>query len=203
MSLLNNDGLLYVWSKIKSKFATKDELSNEIKELTDLMGKLDYGDMMKNVYDTDNDGIVDNAKKVDGHTVGIDVPNNALFTDTVYTHPTTAGNKHIPSGGSSGQILQYSSAGTAKWLTPSKSLVGLSNVDNTSDVNKPISTAQQTALDDKVDKVDGKGLSTNDYTTSEKNKLSALPTNSTLASTYVKKSDLTKITNSEIDTICV
>jgi len=35
--------------------------------------------------------------------------------DTVYTHPTSAGNKHIPSGGSSGQILKYSSSGTAAW----------------------------------------------------------------------------------------
>ena len=35
--------------------------------------------------------------------------------DTVYTHPTTAGNKHIPSGGSSGQILRWSSEGTAVW----------------------------------------------------------------------------------------
>ena len=35
---------------------------------------------------------------------------------TVYTHPTTAGNKHIPSGGSSGQFLGYDSAGTAKWV---------------------------------------------------------------------------------------
>lgn len=34
----------------------------------------------------------------------------------VYTHPTTAGNKHIPSGGSSGQFLGYDSAGTAKWV---------------------------------------------------------------------------------------
>ena len=32
-----------------------------------------------------------------------------------YTHPTTAGNKHIPSGGSSGQILRWSSDGTAAW----------------------------------------------------------------------------------------
>lgn len=35
--------------------------------------------------------------------------------DTTYTHPTTSGNKHIPSGGSSGQILGWSSDGTAKW----------------------------------------------------------------------------------------
>ena len=42
--------------------------------------------------------------------------------------------------------------------------VGLGNVDNTSDINKPVSIAQQTALDLKVDKVLGKGLSTNDLT---------------------------------------
>ena len=37
-------------------------------------------------------------------------------TNTVYTHPTTAGNKHVPAGGSSGQFLGWDSAGTAKWV---------------------------------------------------------------------------------------
>ena len=55
-----------------------------------------------------------------------------------------------------------------------KTQVGLGNVDNTSDLDKPISTATQNALDDKVDKVTGKGLSTNDYTTTEKNKLAGI-----------------------------
>lgn len=32
-----------------------------------------------------------------------------------YVHPTSAGNKHIPSGGSSGQILKWSQSGTAVW----------------------------------------------------------------------------------------
>lgn len=32
-----------------------------------------------------------------------------------YVHPTSAGNKHIPSGGSSGQILRWSADGTAVW----------------------------------------------------------------------------------------
>lgn len=32
-----------------------------------------------------------------------------------YVHPTTSGNKHIPAGGSSGQILRWSSDGVAKW----------------------------------------------------------------------------------------
>ena len=56
----------------------------------------------------------------------------------------------------------------------SASNIGLGNVNNTSDADKPISTAQQAALDEKVDKVAGKGLSTNDYTTDEKNKLAGI-----------------------------
>lgn len=32
-----------------------------------------------------------------------------------YVHPTNAGNKHIPSGGASGQILKWSANGTARW----------------------------------------------------------------------------------------
>ena len=40
-------------------------------------------------------------------------------TNTVYTHPTSAGNKHVPTGGASGQFLKYTSSGTAVWATPS------------------------------------------------------------------------------------
>jgi len=36
-------------------------------------------------------------------------------TDTVYTHPTTAGDKHIPTGGAADQVLTYDSSGTAVW----------------------------------------------------------------------------------------
>ena len=101
--------------------------------------------------------------------------------------------------------------GTVSGIT--KAMVGLGNVDNTTDLNKPVSTATQaaldlkanatdvttalalkanaadvttalalksnaadvtTALDLKVDKVTGKALSTNDYTTAEKTKLAAI-----------------------------
>lgn len=57
---------------------------------------------------------------------------------------------------------------------PTKASFGLGNVDNTSDLAKPISTATQTALNGKVNKESGKGLSTNDYTTEEKQKLAGL-----------------------------
>lgn len=46
------------------------------------------GDMLKSTYDSNNDGIVDNAEKVNNHTVNTDVPDNALFTDTTYEAAT-------------------------------------------------------------------------------------------------------------------
>lgn len=48
----------------------------------------------------------------------------------------------------SGTISQYW-RGDKTWQNLDKTAVGLSNVDNTSDANKPISTATQTALDSK------------------------------------------------------
>lgn len=68
-----------------------------------------------------------------------------------------------------------------------KTDVGLPLADNTPDAEKPVSGPQQTALDTKVDKVSGKGLSTQDYTTADRDKLAALPTNTQL------QSDLTAI----------
>jgi hypothetical protein len=75
--------------------------------------------------------------------------------------------------------LVTSVAGKTGVVTLAKADVGLGNVDNTSDANKPVSTATQTALDGKVDKVVGKGLSTNDYTTAEKTKLAGIEAGAT------------------------
>ena len=54
-----------------------------------------------------------------------------------YTHPTTAGNKHIPSGGSGGQILGYSASGTAAWTNSVSNLVvlGSLSVNRKADTN--------------------------------------------------------------------
>ena len=67
-----------------------------------------------------------------------------------------------------------------KPAAPTKESIGLGNVDNTSDMNKPVSTLQREALSQKVDKVPGMGLSQEDYTSEDKAKLEALPTNSEL-----------------------
>ena len=66
-----------------------------------------------------------------------------------YVHPTTAGNKHIPSGGATGQILKYGgSSGTAVWANESVTPV----VDNltSTDTDKALSANQGKVLNDLV-----------------------------------------------------
>ncbi len=71
--------------------------------------------------------------------------------------------------------LPISSGGTgATTAAAARASLGLENVDNTSDLQKPVSIATQNSLATKVDKVSGKDLSTNDYTTAEKTKLAAI-----------------------------
>jgi hypothetical protein len=72
-------------------------------------------------------------------------------------------------------IVPVGSGGTGvASLAELKTSLGTDQVNNTSDANKPLSTAATTALATKVDKVTGKELSTNDYTTAEKTKLAAI-----------------------------
>lgn len=61
----------------------------------------------------------------------------------------------VPSGGSALQVVRKNAANTTtEWADVNKSLIGLHNVDNTSDVNKPVSNATQIALGGKADKTE-------------------------------------------------
>ena len=63
------------------------------------------------------------ASKITGSSITFDgstttkalTPKGTWETFNNYSHPTGAGNNHIPSGGSSGQYLKYSSSGVAVW----------------------------------------------------------------------------------------
>lgn len=62
---------------------------------------------------------------------------NGIATDANnYTHPTGSGNNHIPAGGTTGQFLKNSAAGVAAWVAPTKTDVGLGNVDNAKQATK-------------------------------------------------------------------
>lgn len=60
------------------------------------------------------------AVTVSASDLGISATTSSVTVGTVtfnkYTHPTGAGNNHVPAGGSSGQVLGWDSAGTAKWV---------------------------------------------------------------------------------------
>ena len=75
----------------------------------------------------------------------------ALGTKAPIASPTFTGTVTIPSGASISGYAPLASptfTGTVSGVT--KSMVGLANVDNTTDANKPVSTATQTALDLKL-----------------------------------------------------
>ena len=79
--------------------------------------------------------------------------NPIVPTPTTSTHASTKAYVDGYLGGYEGTITAGTSGqywrGDKSWQTLDKSAVGLSNVTNTSDANKPVSTAQQTALDGK------------------------------------------------------
>jgi len=78
---------------------------------------------------------------VSGTVDGRDVATDGTKLDGIatgandYVHPTSAGNKHIPSGGASGQILGYSSSGTAVWTDPAGGASVLFDSNNWANAN--------------------------------------------------------------------
>ena len=67
------------------------------------------GKASKSVATTSADGLMssEDKTKLDGIATGANK----------YVHPMTSGNKHIPSGGSAGQVLKWSADGVAVWGT--------------------------------------------------------------------------------------
>ena len=102
-------------------------------------------------------GVVQLAGDLGGTATSPTVPN--MVSKTLYTGKGTlisASAASTPSAitvGTDGQVLVAASGQSSglQWTTLTKANVGLGNVDNTSDANKPISSATQVALDLKVD----------------------------------------------------
>lgn len=107
----------------------------------------------------------------------------------------------LPTTGVKGKIyLKAHSHGTGDaydeyiWTGSAFEKIGNTDIDLS---GYATTSALTTGLNGKVDKVSGKGLSTNDFTTALKNKLEGID-----LSLYIQSSNLTAITNAEIDTIC-
>ena len=135
-------------------------------------GKANADAITNIVNGTTKVGKAGNADTVNGLTVQTAVPANAKFTDTTYgvattsanglmskddktklngiatgannySHPTSSGNKHIPSGGSSGQILRWNGDGTAVWGNDNNTTYSVA----TTSANGLMSAADKTKLD--------------------------------------------------------
>lgn len=102
------------------------------------------------------DGAGSDAATVNGHTVESNVPADAKFTDTTYSVATSsadglmsaADKSKLDDIGAGSNVKSVN--GKTGAVSLSKADVGLGNVDNTSDADKPISTAVQEALDGKA-----------------------------------------------------
>lgn len=161
---LDNDGLLYLWQKIKNVFATKDALNDKVDKVT---GK----GLSTNDYTTDE------KNKLNGIQSGAQV------------------NPIVSVDGTSREILWYSLDDDNGVLIMAHSAHSDTSQDGGT-IAVPLASAAQGAIQSlsaalarKVDAEDGKGLSTNDYTTAEKNKLAAFGA----ASTYALKTDITNM----------
>lgn len=239
---LDNDGLLYLWQKLKNKFATITDLNDKVDKVDGKgLSTNDYTTTEKNklsgiasgaqvnVIETikvNSTALTPSSKAVDitVPTKTSDITNDSGFitsasvpaatttspkmngTAAVGTETKWAKGDHVHPSDTSRVPTSRTVAGHAlsSDVTLAKADVGLGNVDNTADADKPVSTAQQTALDEKVDKVTGKGLSTNDYTTAEKNKLSGIATGAEVnqnAFSNVKVGNTTVAADAKTDTL--
>ena len=119
--------------------------------------------------------------------------------DAAYTHSQQA---HAPSDAEKNIIIGIQKNGTDLTVNSSTRKVNITVPTKTSDLTNDSNFATTTDLDAKVDKVTGKGLSTNDYTTTEKDKLAAIEdgANKTVVDTALNSTSINPVQNRVINT---
>lgn len=140
-----------------------------------------------------NDGTIDTTEYAPTSSLGTAASKNVPTSGNASSSEVVMGNdSRLTDARSASDVYDWAKAATKPSYT--KGEIGLGNVDNTSDATKKTNFTGSiasgntnfvtggdayTALNNKVDKVNGKGLSTNDYTTTEKDKLAGIATNAT------------------------
>ena len=128
-ALINNwnNAFTHISDTVKHITSVERTLWNTVSDKVDkVSGKVLSTNDFTSAYKNKLDGIATNANKIEASSTNGNIKINGSETN-VYTHP----------------------AGTNPHGT-TKADIGLGNVDNTSDLNKPISTAIQTALNGKA-----------------------------------------------------
>ena len=109
--------------------------------------------------------------------------------NTVYVHPTTAGNKHIPAGGAAGQILRCSADGTAVWGSDNNTTYSVVGANGSTGLVKNGSTVTSTSGYTACPIVGGVPYFKDSYTSAERQKVA----DSLRLKEYADVSDLGKL----------
>ena len=109
--------------------------------------------------------------------------------NTVYVHPTTAGNKHIPAGGAAGQILRWSADGTAVWGSDNNTTYSVVGSNGSTGLVKNGSTVTSTSGYTACPIVGGVPYFKDSYTSAERQKVA----DSLRLKEYADVSDLGKL----------
>jgi hypothetical protein len=138
--------------------ATKTKITYDAKGLVTAGADATTADIADS---TDKRYVTDAQLTVIGNTSGTNTGDNA--TNSQYSGLAASKQDTLVSGTNIKTLEGQSLLGSGN-IDLSKSDVGLGNVDNTSDANKPVSTATQTALDTKTNKLITTNRQTASYT---------------------------------------
>lgn len=175
------NGLIPSTATVSNKLATASDIPDVSSFITKAVNDLTYYYTSSNTYTkTEVDNLIAAAKN--GRFVVVNsLPTSDIDTKVIYLVPKSTAqtnnvyDEYINTDGTSAgwEKIGDTQIDLTNYVQKS-STSGLIKNDGTIDTNTYATT---TALADKVDKVNGKGLSTNDYTTSDMNKLGNIKPN--------------------------
>ena len=151
-------------------------------------------------FDSVQASINNKVDKVDGKGLSTNDLTATLKSnyDAAYTHSQST---HAPANAEANVIIGVQKNGTDLTIDSNKK-VNITVPTKITDLSNDSDFATTTQLDTKVDKVTGKGLSTNDYTTVEKEKLAAIEegANKTIVDTSLSSTSTNPVQNKVVDT---
>lgn len=152
---LDKDGLIYYHSKVKTLLGGKVD-----KETGKGLSTNDYTTAEKN--------------KLSGIASGAEVNQNAFSNIAVGSTTIQADSKTDTLTLTAGNNITLTPNATSDSITIAATTITVDDSLSSTSTNPVQNKVINTALGNKVDKVSGKGLSTNDYTTAEKEKLAGI-----------------------------
>ena len=148
--VLSTDGTNLSWTTVSGSGSVPDA-TNSVKGILQLTGDLGgtaASPTVPGLASKANTSHIHAGTDITTGTVDIArLPTGTTGSTVALGNHTHVGYESTVTAGTTGQYYR----GDKSWQTLDKSAVGLANADNTSDVNKPVSTAVQAALNAKAD----------------------------------------------------